>query len=86
MNPLERSQEEIDSPMETRSLGKLITGFLKYYAEDFPYGSSYISVPQKALLSKQEKGWASDNPDRLSIQCLIDPGILLPSLHSLDLT
>ncbi|KAI0321278.1 hypothetical protein OF83DRAFT_1081077 [Amylostereum chailletii] len=73
LNPANSPQEDMDSPASNRALGILLMDFLKYYATDFPYTTSYISVTNKALLIKADKGWDTGHADRLSIECLVDP-------------
>lgn len=72
---MDRPAEDIHDPLTSHSLGTLLLDFLKYYATEFPYESSYISVTNSKLLLKEDKGWESTaEPERLSIQCLINPG------------
>ncbi|KAL0571646.1 hypothetical protein V5O48_010319 [Marasmius crinis-equi] len=75
LNPGKRSRECIDSPMESGSLGILLTDFLMYYGAEFPYNDSYISVSEGKLLPKSSVDWIKDSPElRISIECLVVPG------------
>ncbi|KAG6901977.1 hypothetical protein C0995_006076 [Termitomyces sp. Mi166 len=79
-NPSNRPREYIDKPMESESLGFLLTEFMFYYGLTFDYTTSYISSgtsPGK-LLPKPE-----DN-EMLSIRCLFNSG-LFDSLLAVDL-
>ncbi|KAG5638493.1 hypothetical protein H0H81_012298 [Sphagnurus paluster] len=67
-NPSQRPQDYIDKPIETESLGFLLTDLMFYYGLDFPYRTSYISAAQgKVLLPKAKRS------ESLSIRCLIHP-------------
>lgn len=75
LNPSKRPQDYLDKPMETESLGALLTDFMFYYGIKFPYASSYISVTEGKLLPKESVEWITNKvPDALVIQCLINPG------------
>ncbi|RDB24414.1 Non-canonical poly(A) RNA polymerase PAPD5 [Hypsizygus marmoreus] len=67
VNPRKRPQEFIDKPMETESLGALLTDFMFYYGFEFPYTTSYISVSEGKVLPKSEP------MESLSIKCPIRP-------------
>ncbi|EIW63853.1 Nucleotidyltransferase [Trametes versicolor FP-101664 SS1] len=74
LNPGGRPAAYIEQPMESESLGVLLLDFLEYYADKFPYDTSYVSVTQGKILSKEDKGWASEtNPEALCIECLLNP-------------
>ncbi|KAI0066580.1 Nucleotidyltransferase, partial [Artomyces pyxidatus] len=70
LNPMEAPAEDLDDPIRSESLGRLLIGFLKYYADDFPYDSSYVSVTEKATPLKKDKGWEEC---QFAVQCLIHP-------------
>lgn len=73
VNPSNRAQEFLDQPMETQSLGLLLTDFLFYYALEFPYTTSYVSVTEGKVLPKTSADWIKlKNADRLAIQCLVN--------------
>ncbi|KAJ7292560.1 Nucleotidyltransferase [Mycena rebaudengoi] len=75
LNPSKRPQDYIDKPMETESLGALVTDFMFYYGLEFPYATSYISVTEGKLLPKASAEWITNKvPDALVIQCLLTPG------------
>lgn len=75
LNPSKRPQDYLDKPMESESLGALLTDFMFYYGIKFPYASSYISVTEGKLLPKESAEWITNKvPDALVIQCLINPG------------
>lgn len=62
--------------MECESLGLLMMDFLEYYADEFPYETSYISVLHGQLLPKASKGWLREKqPDALSIESIVDTGM-----------
>jgi DNA polymerase sigma len=44
------------------SLSELLAEFFRYYAHEFDYHDSVISVRTGGLLSKSEKGWTSGGP------------------------
>ncbi|KAG6840898.1 hypothetical protein C0991_003359 [Blastosporella zonata] len=69
-NPSKRPQEYIDKPMESESLGFLLTDFMFYYGLTFSYKTSCISAAASpgAVLSKLEESGT------LSIRCLLHPG------------
>ncbi|KAJ7511705.1 hypothetical protein B0H11DRAFT_1952680 [Mycena galericulata] len=74
LNPSKRPQEYIDMPMETESLGALLTDFMFWYGTQFPYTTSYICVKEGELRPKEEAEWITNKvPDGLAIQCLINP-------------
>ncbi|KAJ6617419.1 hypothetical protein B0H10DRAFT_2033323 [Mycena sp. CBHHK59/15] len=74
LNPSKRPQAYIDAPMESDSLGALLTDFMFYYGIEFPYATSYISVTEGKLLPKASAPWITNKvPDGLAIQCLITP-------------
>ncbi|KAI0652626.1 hypothetical protein C8Q79DRAFT_111882 [Trametes meyenii] len=73
LNPMGRPAPYIEQPLQNESLGVLLIDFLTYYADDFPYETSYVSVAQGKLLSKEDKGWVNEaHPEKLSIECLIN--------------
>ncbi|KAH9932423.1 Nucleotidyltransferase [Amylocystis lapponica] len=74
VNPKNRPAEFIQKPLESESLGILLMDFFDYYAETFPYDTSYISVREGKILPKEDKGWENEaQRDRLSIECLVNP-------------
>ncbi|OBZ68490.1 Poly(A) RNA polymerase cid14 [Grifola frondosa] len=74
VNPQNVPTKFIENPMESESLGRLLMDFLDYYGNTFPYSTSYISITEGKLLSKESKGWASTtHPENLCIQCPINP-------------
>ncbi|KAI0354735.1 Nucleotidyltransferase [Trametes cingulata] len=74
LNPKGRPPAYIEQPLQSESLGVLLMDFLEYYADAFPYGTSYVSVTQGKLLPKEEKGWANTaHPESLCIECLLNP-------------
>ncbi|KAI0830842.1 Nucleotidyltransferase [Trametes gibbosa] len=74
LNPAGRPADFIDQPLESKSFGVLLTDFLEFYADKFPYESSYISVTHGKIMSKEEKGWVNaKNPESLCIECLLNP-------------
>ncbi|KAH9854339.1 hypothetical protein C2E23DRAFT_867398 [Lenzites betulinus] len=74
LNPAGRPAAYIDQPLESESLGVLLTDFLEYYADEFPYETSYVSVTEGKLMSKEDKGWVNpNNPEKVSIECLLNP-------------
>ncbi|KAJ6601034.1 hypothetical protein DFH09DRAFT_1126548 [Mycena vulgaris] len=74
LNPSKRPQEYIDKPMESESLGALLTDLMFYYGIEFPYATSYISVAEGKLLPKASAEWITNKvPDGLAIQCLVNP-------------
>jgi non-canonical poly(A) RNA polymerase PAPD5/7 len=86
MNPSKRAQEFIDKPMETESLGLLLTDFFFYYALEFPYTTSYISVTEGKILPKKSADWINQNQnaDRLSVQCVLNHSILCHFLSKFE--
>ena len=75
LNPMNRPKDFFDDPVQTESLGHLFMDFLNYYGSEFPYATSYISVNTASIKSKESKGWDAINvPERLCIECLINPG------------
>jgi non-canonical poly(A) RNA polymerase PAPD5/7 len=76
MNPSKRAQELLDQPKETQSLGMLLDDFFLYYALEFPYTTSYISVTEGKVLPKTSTDWIKlKDADRLVIQCVVNPGM-----------
>ncbi|KAI0673903.1 hypothetical protein C8Q78DRAFT_1019773 [Trametes maxima] len=74
LNPMGRPAAYIEQPLQNKSLGALLIDFLAYYADTFPYETSYISAAQGKLLPKEDKGWVNEaHPQKLSIECLINP-------------
>ncbi|KAI0640193.1 hypothetical protein C8Q77DRAFT_1214485 [Trametes polyzona] len=74
LNPAGRPAAYIERPLESESLGVLLMDFLKYYADEFPYETSYVSVAQGKVLPKEEKGWENaSRPESLCIECLMNP-------------
>ncbi|KAI8981329.1 hypothetical protein BD414DRAFT_97463 [Trametes punicea] len=74
LNPMGRPAAYIERPLESESLGVLLMDFLQYYADLFPYSSSYVSVTQGKLLPKEDKGWTNAaHPESLCIECLMNP-------------
>ncbi|KAI0033832.1 hypothetical protein K488DRAFT_46910, partial [Vararia minispora EC-137] len=74
LNPAGLPREALENPFDSGSLGALLLGFLQYYADDFPYTTSYISVREQAVLPKVAKSWPPrKHEDALSIECLVDP-------------
>ncbi|KAI0658403.1 hypothetical protein C8Q70DRAFT_878002, partial [Cubamyces menziesii] len=74
LNPKGRPAEYIEKPLESQSLGTLLMDFLQYYADAFPYETSYVSVTQGKVLLKADKGWANESrPESLCIECLLNP-------------
>ncbi|KAI0326768.1 Nucleotidyltransferase [Cubamyces sp. BRFM 1775] len=74
LNPLSRPAEYIEKPLESASLGVLLMDFLQYYADVFPYETSYVSVTQGKVLLKADKGWTNESrPESLCIECLLNP-------------
>lgn len=62
--------------MDQESLGYLLIDFFEYYHDKFPYTTSFISVLQGGLFPKESKGWVREKqPDALSIESIIDPGM-----------
>lgn len=47
--------------------------FLSYFGSTFPLDECYISVTQGKLLPKDSADWISGR-NKLSIECLVDPG------------
>ena len=77
LNPKGRPAEYIEKPLESQSLGTLLMDFLQYYADAFPYETSYVSVTQGKVLLKADKGWTNESrPESLCIECLLNPGTL----------
>lgn len=75
LRPGDRPKEAYNSPMESESLGLLMMDFMEYYADKFPYETSYISVVHGQLLPKASKGWLREKqPDALSIESIVDTG------------
>lgn len=77
LNPSKRPPEFINKPIETESLGSLLTDFFFYYGLEFPYATSYISITEGKLLPKASVSWIKSpggNQERISIQCLVEPG------------
>ncbi|TFY52805.1 hypothetical protein EVG20_g10392 [Dentipellis fragilis] len=73
-NPMQRAAEVLEQPLESKSFGTLLLDFLKYYADDFPYETSCISVPSGGLVSKESKGWDdAAHAYKLAIECLVHP-------------
>lgn len=71
-------EDALNHPFESKSLGTLLLNLLDYYADKFPYTTSVISVTSRSILSKAEMGWEKrDQPQSLSIQCLVRPGASL---------
>jgi len=76
VNPSKRAPESLDKPIENESLGLLLTDFFFYYALEFPYTSSYISVIEGKVLPKASADWIkAKDADRLAIQCIVNSGI-----------
>ncbi|KAH9885462.1 hypothetical protein C8Q73DRAFT_717944 [Cubamyces lactineus] len=74
LNPMGRPAEYIEKPLESESLGVLLMDFLQYYADVFPYETSYVSVTQGKVLLKADKGWVNESrPESLCIECLLNP-------------
>ncbi|KAG7095781.1 hypothetical protein E1B28_006484 [Marasmius oreades] len=72
LNPKNRPKEWIENPYKAKSLGILLRDFLEYYAVEFPYAESYISVLQGRLLPKASVDWIQkENADLLAIECLV---------------
>ncbi|CDO74406.1 hypothetical protein BN946_scf184867.g4 [Trametes cinnabarina] len=83
LNPMKRPVEFVEQPLASESLGVLLMDFLDYYADVFPYATSYVSVTQGKLLPKEDKGWANaTHPEKLCIECLLNPGKHGQSLDS----
>ncbi|KAA1477238.1 Nucleotidyltransferase [Dentipellis sp. KUC8613] len=73
-NPMERTAEVLERPLESKSFGTLLLDFLKYYADDFPYETSCISVSSGGLVSKESKGWGdAAHAYKLAVECLVNP-------------
>ncbi len=65
----------LNSPVQSESLGTLLLGFFDFYADTFPYETSYISPAQGKILPKEEKNWENvQRPYALAVECLVDPG------------
>ncbi|KAF9260665.1 hypothetical protein L218DRAFT_1002414 [Marasmius fiardii PR-910] len=72
LNPKDRPKEYFEDPYKSRSLGILLKDFLQYYAVEFPYADSYISVRQNKLLPKASVDWITNTtPEGLAIECLV---------------
>lgn len=75
LNPAERPEEFLHSPLESGSLGTLLLDFFNYYGSTFPYEDFYISVTEGKLLPKESADWINTkHPGRLAVQCLVNPG------------
>ena len=56
----------------------LLDDFFSYYALEFPYTTSYISVTEGMILPKSSVDWIKlKDADRLVIQCVVNPGIFV---------
>ncbi|KAH9914640.1 uncharacterized protein BXZ73DRAFT_54798 [Epithele typhae] len=74
LNPGKRPPEAFAKPLESRALGGLFLDFLRYYAEEFEYETSVVSVREGKLLTKEGKGWLSKrDPHMLAIECMLNP-------------
>lgn len=60
--------------MESESFGSLLMDFFKFYGDDFPYETEYVSATDSEPLKLHRKWFDEKNPDRLVIQCLFRPG------------
>ncbi|KAJ7641073.1 hypothetical protein FB45DRAFT_999905 [Roridomyces roridus] len=75
LNPTNRPREYLDKPMETLSLGALLTDWLFYYGTQFPYATSYISATEGRIGLKEQAEWVlKKNGGGLAIECLVNPG------------
>ncbi len=64
--------------MENELLGFLLIDFFDYYGNQFRYDTDCVSVTTGSLISKEVKRWNNEqNPDALSIECLLHPGAFL---------
>ncbi|VDC06711.1 unnamed protein product [Peniophora sp. CBMAI 1063] len=77
VNPYGLPQASIKDPIKTHSLGTLLLQLLQYYTSDFPYETSYISVREGAVLSKETKAFnpPRQQSDALVIECMVNPDI-----------
>ncbi|KZV62021.1 Nucleotidyltransferase [Peniophora sp. CONT] len=77
VNPYELPHASIDDPSANHSLGTLLLQFLQYYATDFPYETSYISVRESAVLLKESKTFhpPRQHSDALVIECMVNPDV-----------
>ncbi|KAF9011312.1 hypothetical protein BDQ17DRAFT_1272836 [Cyathus striatus] len=72
LNPSKRPKEYITDPNGSRSLGHLLTDFMLYYGSDFPYATSYISVPEGKVLPKEGHEWIDTRVEyKLATECLV---------------
>jgi len=56
----------------TSTLGELITGFFRLYAEEFDWNENVVSMRTGRYLTKAEKGWAKQVHDRDNILFTIE--------------
>ncbi|PRP83626.1 hypothetical protein PROFUN_08352 [Planoprotostelium fungivorum] len=65
------SLREFGTP-NTSSLGELVTGFFRLYAEEFDWNDSVVSLRTGGYLTKEEKQWAKQTNDRDNILLTIE--------------
>ena len=74
LNPRHYEAKFLQSPVENESFGTLLFDFFDFYADLFPYETSYISPTRGEISNKEDKSWVNlQRPNVLSIECLIDP-------------
>ncbi|KAF7965378.1 hypothetical protein HWV62_44087 [Athelia sp. TMB] len=83
LNPTKVPSESLNNPLETKSLGTLLMDFLSYFGSTFPLDECYISVTQGKLLPKDSADWISGR-NKLSIECLVDPGPSIKQVGMVD--
>lgn len=75
LNPGNRPPKYIDDPLETQSLGTLLTDFFVFYGNDFPYKTHFISAKEGRIIPKAGEEWInSKSDDRFVIRCLMRDG------------
>lgn len=75
LNPHRLPEEHLSKPMDNRSLGAILCGFLKYYSREVPYKKMYISVYDCCLVPKDTMAWINDDwVDSLVVECPCTPG------------
>lgn len=72
-NPTKRSSWSYDYPVISKSLGTLLSDFLQYFSNQFPYSTSRISAEKGKLYPNTCRD--RDRNCGISVECLVNPEI-----------
>ncbi|KAM6498860.1 hypothetical protein JOM56_006808, partial [Amanita muscaria] len=80
-NPTKRSSWSYDYPVISKSLGTLLSDFLQYFSNQFPYSTSRISAEKGKLYLDTDTCHGRDRNCGMSVECLVNPGTYGGSLE-----